>query len=129
MTLFLYLLFPAFTADADNQWIQKAGHAGAELLKGNAEGAVRQMVPQTGVNLPSKGYAGLDTNGAYVNQPLLPPNIVPNKYLSYHSGYQARATVGQNVFPNVNHSAHLTAGNRYISNTTTVVPPSFKKNP
>ncbi len=117
------LLFSGTT----DQWVQKAGAAVTDLAKGNPQGALYQAAPAIQTPLPSRASAYARLSGAGIRQPL--PLKLPVHAPGLDSAYNAGTRYGLKQKPQFYQNVQVSAGNQYLSNTTTVTPPSLKRKP
>ncbi len=111
-----------FAATTD-EWIGKAANAATSLASGNTEGAVQQMVPNYYV--PLTGQSGIQAGPGSVNFHQQVPGVsqLSTKAFGVSGTYHAGASYGLNRLPTPSQNVQVNAGNQYLSNTTTVLPP------
>ncbi len=115
------------SAGSSEEWVQKAGGAALDLARGNPQGALYQAAPAIQKPLPGGTAAYANLGGAGIRQPLPLPVKLPVHTASLDSAYSAGTSYGPQQKPQFYQNVQVTAANPYLSNTTTVTPPVFKK--
>lgn len=119
-----FVVSPMLLEASTEAWVRKASNATQQLAKGNAQGAVRQVVPGASYRIPetqTRVYAA-PSGRVGVNQPIAPAANLSSRHLRFNSSYNAGASVHPAKRPNVSHGLNLTGQNRFFRNSTTVTP-------
>lgn len=111
-------------AASTEDWIRRTGQAAAETARGNPQGVLHQVLPAVQTNLPTRTSVYANPGGAGIQQPL--PVNLNSRLGSAGASYNAGTSYGFKQPPRVYQNVQAVAANRYLSNTTTFVPPSGK---
>ena len=116
------LLIPsthAFSGTAD-EWIGKAARAVVSLSQGNSQSAAQQMLPSAEVKLANPTRLQVGAGGVSLRQSILPAKSLHNPYVSVAGTYNANVAPKLNGPPNLSNNVQFSAGNQYLTNTTTL---------
>ncbi len=124
MLLFVFFQGTVLLAASTEDWIRRTGQAAAETARGNPQGVLYQVLPAVQTNLPTRTSVYANPGGAGIQQPL--PVNLNSRLGSTGASYNAGTSYGFKQPPRVYQNVQAVAANRYLSNTTTFVPPSGK---
>lgn len=124
--LLSFLLQGTVLAASAEDWLRRTSSAAAEIARGNPQGVLYQAVPAVQTSLPTRTAVYANAGGAGIQQPL--PVNLNSRLGSAGASYNAGTSYGFKRPPRVYQNVQAVAANRYLSNTTTFVPPSGNDN-
>ncbi len=127
--LIAMIIFPGsfcFSGLSD-EWVRKGTDAAVQLAQGNAQGAAHQAVPSYYAPLGHQTNLNAGLGGVSLRQGLIPSSALNTKYLNFGANYNVGSALNFNGSPNLSQNVQVTAGNPYLSNTTTFTPKLGRK--
>ena len=109
-----------FGASTD-EWVGKAVNAATALARGNANGAAQQAIGTVNVPLARQTNLSAGLGNVWLRQGIVPSGKFNSPFFNIGSAYNAG--LGFRDFshlPNLSQNVQVSAGNRYLSNTTTL---------